>query len=601
MTPRSLLLITIPFSVLFWLGLLSSKPTALAQLDSSTNEPVVDSALSDEDPVLTFTVREPVVRGIPAHFTATVSIDPDAYTYTWAFGDGSTAQGRLATHTYQSGGDIPVSVFPVSVSATRNGQRLEASRNIEVHRDPPVVPIEGLVCTQDGPVEANNPVRLAASVARGEPVTYSWSVGQPGVPPLDGPVVTHRYPGPGIYRAIVTARNPVTPGVTCAVDITVFDETIAGLEFTWTGKPQVRLPVQFEATIVRGTNVSYEWFFGDGGRATGSRATHPFNRLGFHEVTVVASNSRNTLQRTRTVMVVPPTPHLIGSSNNGPKAIGVPLTAFASMQGETPETRYAWRWGDGSSAALTTASSASHEYKSAGAYGIQVIAYNDGGAMAHTNIAYIGDDAPLPTLLITHSFATDLMIPVSRPVTLTAIFEPAQPELDYDDFDFHWNWGDGNFTTGRSPRLSHTYLSSNNFVARVTATQRTTATTAIQLYGATVVLVAPNIYLPLMAQNSSFVAASPSDGPNASTPTDTPTPIPTDTPTPTATPTSTDEIPPPLPSPVDLTPSPTATATIYNPTPMPPTAPPTEAPTATDTPIPTPTTEEGGTIPPLPG
>lgn len=626
MTPRSFVLAVVALFGLFWFALVLNNSNAVAQPDDPGAGSAVGAAQpQQEQPVLTIQTEATIIRNIPAHFTATVTIEQETYIYTWAFGDGSTAQGRVTTHTFQNAG-----VFRVTVSATRNGQRLEASKDVTVLPTPPVPPIEGLTCTQNGPVEANDPVRIEASVTKGEPVTYSWAVGQPGIPLLDGAVVTHRYPAPGSYRATVTARNPATPqGVTCSVDITVLDETIAGLDFAWTGTPQVDSSLQFEAKKERGTRVIYEWFFGDGFNAVGERSVHTFKQLGFYEITLVASNSRNVLRRTRTLLVVPLTPHLVGSSNDGPKPVGALLTAFASMAGDDPTTSFTWRWGDGSPADTTRGPSATHRYTSAGAYGIQVIARNDGGAMAHTNIAYIGDNSPLQTLLITHSFSSDLMIPVSRPVTLTAIFDPPLPDANYEDYEYIWNWGDGTFSHGRAPRAGHTYLSSNNFVVQVTATLQTTVTTPLRLYGATVVLVAPNIYFPLLAQNSSFMAASPADGFNPPTPTSTPTPEAMETsepveteepepdetqqPEPGATEEPVDGTPSPFPSAVVETPSPTATPTVFSPTPNPPTA--TATPTATETPTftptfteeaeptptltPTQTREEGGTIPPL--
>ncbi|RIK39037.1 MAG: hypothetical protein DCC55_19295 [Chloroflexi bacterium] len=615
MTPRFPVLIAVALAVAFWLTLIFGEPSAFAQPDDPGDDPVAGAAqLQQEQPVLTIETSGSITAGIPAVFTATVTIDQDTYTYTWAFGDGSTAQGRVTPHIFQNAGN-----FRVGVIAVRNDERLEASVDIFVSEDSILpVGIEGLECDDTGPVEANNPVQLIASVARGRPVSYSWTLGYPGSPRLDGAVVTHRYPAPGHYRATVTARNPMfNQSNTCTTDIVVLDETIAGLDFTWVGTPRLGVPLQFEVKKDRGTRVSFEWFFGDGGHEFSERPQHSFQRLGFYEVTVVASNSRNTLRRTRTLMVVPPPPRVISGSNNGPKPVNTLLTANVSVEREDLITAFTWRWGDGTPPDITSVPVASHQYASAGVYGIHVIARNDGGAATHSQIAYIGNGSPLSTLLITHNFSSDLMASVGQPVTLTAIFSPPLPNAKYEDYEYLWDWGDRTSDRSRTPTLGHAYRYSNNFVVQVAATRTVTADTPLHLYGATVVLVAPNIHLPLLARNSWFTAASPFDRPSAPTPTSSPTPEATETSelveteeppatsveAPSPSPSPVEETPSPLPPPVAETPSPTPTTTAINPTPIPPTAPPTptetELPTPTATPTQTPV--EGGTIPPLPG
>lgn len=614
MTPRILLLTAVALAVVFCFAFLFGEPSAFAQPDDLGEGPVVGAVQPEqEEPRLIITTSHPITAGITAFFTATVTVAPETYTYTWAFGDGSTFQGRFANHIYQTPG-----VYRVSVIATRNGQRLEASVEIDVKPTPPPAPIKDLTCTQNGPVEANNPVRLVAAVAEGEPATYSWMLGYPGSPRLEGAVVTHRYPEPGFYQATVTAHNPVTSQpATCTTDpIVVLDETIAGLDFTWKTTPSVEIPVEFEVKTERGTRIEYQWFFGDGKRLVvrdQPTAINTYEQRGLYEVTVVATNSRSTMQRTRTVVVMPQAPESIQGSNDGPKPVNTSLTANVSVTSRDPITSFTWRWGDGTFAQTTAVPFHSHRYARAGAFGIQVIARNEAGAVAHSQIAYIGIEGPLSTLRIEHGFSGNVMLPAGQPVTLTVTFDPPRPGDRYEDFEYVWDWGDGPPTHSRTPRLGHTYFSSNNYVVRVTATQVTPTTPPIQLYGATVVLVAPNLYFPLVVQNAGFVT-SPADRLSPPTPTSSPTPTATatgevgETEEPPLTP---EETPVPLPSPPEETPSPTPTATAIDPPPIPPTAPPTatstptpteaEEPPPTATPTSTQTPVEGGTIPPLPG
>lgn len=57
-------------------------------------------------------------RGVPIEFHGAASIDPDgdALTYAWVFGDGATATGATATHSFANGG-----VFDVTLTVTDRG------------------------------------------------------------------------------------------------------------------------------------------------------------------------------------------------------------------------------------------------------------------------------------------------------------------------------------------------------------------------------------------------------------------------------------------------------------------------------------------------
>jgi PKD repeat protein len=61
---------------------------------------------------------------------------------------------------------------------------------------------------------------LTAAVTAGDVVTYTWSFGD--ATSGSGTVITHTYPMPGIYTAVVTASNAVSVlTATTSVTITV--------------------------------------------------------------------------------------------------------------------------------------------------------------------------------------------------------------------------------------------------------------------------------------------------------------------------------------------------------------------------------------------
>jgi PKD repeat protein len=114
---------------------------------------------------------------------------------TWDFGDGSTGTAAVATHTYASAGD-----YPVTVEATDNGGLTDTS-------DPQTVTVTAASAT----VQADFDVACTgltcaltnSSTATGGTATYEWTFG-------DGQTSTEQDPAPVVY----TVSAPTTFTIT---------------------------------------------------------------------------------------------------------------------------------------------------------------------------------------------------------------------------------------------------------------------------------------------------------------------------------------------------------------------------------------------------
>lgn len=69
-------------------------------------------------------------------------------------------------------------------------------------------PIAGLAAANNGPTVLGSPTTLTATVTAGSHVTCDWALGDETT--SSGAVVTHTYPGAGVYTAVVTASNSVS-------------------------------------------------------------------------------------------------------------------------------------------------------------------------------------------------------------------------------------------------------------------------------------------------------------------------------------------------------------------------------------------------------
>jgi len=138
----------------------------------------------------------------------------------WDFGDGSTAMGMPASHTYSRAGS-----FTVTMTAS-NACGMD-SRTMSVNVTNPPVPA-AIVSVNATPNPALTGQTVSFSVnARGDsPITYTWNFGDGSTGTGASP--THTYTRPGTYTVTVTASNAagsdsrtmtvtVNPAVTCNI------------------------------------------------------------------------------------------------------------------------------------------------------------------------------------------------------------------------------------------------------------------------------------------------------------------------------------------------------------------------------------------------
>ena len=72
-----------------------------------------------------------------------------------------------------------------------------------------------------------------------------------------------------------------------------FHAEISGLTASNDGPTALGQPTQFMATVTNGTNVSYDWDFGDGNSENGAVVEHTYATTGTYTVELTASNLAN--------------------------------------------------------------------------------------------------------------------------------------------------------------------------------------------------------------------------------------------------------------------------------------------------------------------
>jgi PKD repeat protein len=309
----------------------------------------------------------PTMLGNPTQLSATISTGSDV-TYDWDFGDGSNGSGAVASHQYAAPG-----IYTAEVTATNSVNSEQTTTTVYVDEA-----ITGLSVSNDGPTVLGNPTQLTATLNGGSNVTYEWDFGDGGND--SGAVASHQYANPGIYSAEVTATNSVSSNTKTTT--VLVDETISGLAATNDGPTVLGNLTQLTASITNGSNVTYEWDFGDGGNGSGAVVSHEYGSVGAFTAEVTATNSLGQETATTQVQVDESVIAISGliATNDGPTILGNTTRLSATISAGNGVT-YEWDFGDGTTG---TGQVAFHHYAAAGIFNAEVAATNSLGQESAT-------------------------------------------------------------------------------------------------------------------------------------------------------------------------------------------------------------------------
>jgi PKD repeat protein len=116
-------------------------------------------------------------------------------------------------------------------------------------------------------------------------------------------VVTHTYPYPGVYTAVVTASKGLSELL--ATTMVTVDEIITGLLAVDDSPTVLGKATMLTATVTAGSHVQYLWALGDGGWGVGPVVTHTYPAAQVYTAVVTASNSVSAFTATARVEIEP--------------------------------------------------------------------------------------------------------------------------------------------------------------------------------------------------------------------------------------------------------------------------------------------------------
>jgi PKD repeat protein len=215
-------------------------------------------------------IPDPPEIGAPVTFDATkttrlgVRCD-DACTYSWNFGDGTTASGRIVTKTFTAAGKRTVTLTVTDAA----GSGASTARTVTVAGvDAPTVT---LTVAPDPPL-AGQPAVLTADADADDGhsiVRYSWDFGDGTTETTTSSSISKTYTTRGTYVARVTVTDDVGQTASASKSFTISGSGVTA-SFTISPKePEEGESVYFDGSASSGaggaTITEWTWDFGDGG------------------------------------------------------------------------------------------------------------------------------------------------------------------------------------------------------------------------------------------------------------------------------------------------------------------------------------------------
>jgi len=320
--------------------------------------------------------------------------------YSWSFGDGGTAAGVNASHTYQEAGSYTATL----TIADTSGTTATSSVGIIVGEQP-LPPLGASISATPTSGEAPLSVSFDASASSGEISNYSWAFGDGGTGA--GVSTSHSYQEAGSYTAILTIADASGATDTSSVSIIVAEQPLPPLGASISATPtsgEAPLSVSFNASASSGEITSYSWAFGDGGTGVGVSTSHTYQEAGNYTATLtIADASGATDTNSVGIAAAEQSPPLKASISTDTSSGAPPLAVTFNGTGSTGEiVSYQWAFGDNSQG---SGSVVEHTYEAAGSYIATLVVSDSAGNSSQDTVSIAVGEVATHTLAIEYTFS----------------------------------------------------------------------------------------------------------------------------------------------------------------------------------------------------
>lgn len=431
-------------------------PTALAYDDIRAHYTASGRTAPNRAPVAAFTSTKSFMT---ASVDASTSSDPDGPVadYAWNFGDGTTATGVTASHTYATQGTYTITLTVTDAQGATNAttKSFIAAPNVA-----PTAAFSSVVTLHDVAFDGSG-----SSDPDGTLATFAWDFGDGNNG--TGATATHTYAAAGTYTVTLTvtddqgATNQVQHTVE-AVDppnqlpTAVFSSTATDLDATFSAAA---------SSDPDGTLVGWAWDFGDNATGSGAHATHSYVAAGTYHVSLTVTDNRggtNTL--TKDVTVLAPNQLPTAAFSWSAAKAKASFDAGASVDPDGTIASYAWAFGDGSTGDGATTS---HTYAAGGTYTVTLTVTDDRG----------GQDVKTKDVTVVANAKPTAAFTSSANFLALSFDGTGSADTDGTVDSYAWDFGDGGTASTASP--NHTYAAAGTYTVKLTVTDSDGATDSV--------------------------------------------------------------------------------------------------------------------------
>ena len=438
------------------------------------------SEVIDAQPNASFTIvpTSPEVNE-SVTLTATTAGGTNPFTFSWNFGDSTSASGNIVSHTYSSAGSYTVTL----TAKDANVQTVTSTQTLLVAPSPLTTIF--VVASSSG-LTVGQPASFTASVSGGtSPYTFNWNFGDGTT--ASGNPVNHSFNMPGTYTVTVTVADANAKTATATASILVNPPTLA-VTISGPTTGTAGSAVTFTATGTGGTTpYAFAWTStaGSPASATGASFSTTYSTIGTFIVsaTITDANANVSIaSQNVTIVALPISANFTVSTS---PTIGVPVTFVASTSGGTGGYSYSWNFGDSSTA---TGNPASHTYTTAGSLTVTLTVTDS--SMTQTTIAQIITVSPSTPMPFSTSFTmSSTSAQAGQPVVFSATASGGTSPYVY-----LWNFGDSSVLTGNP--VSHSFAAGNYTVSLTVNDSSVPSETAVASQTFTITTVPLTVLIP---------------------------------------------------------------------------------------------------------
>jgi large repetitive protein len=310
--------------------------TATATVSNSANSPSVSTqVLVTNQPPVAVALNDGVSPGLVATLDGHDSFDPDnhtplSYFWTQTGGTGVSFTPDLSVTTFTAPTSPTVLTFTLIVTDAFGLPSAPAQATITVAD----LAITNLSASNNSPTILGSVTAFTATQTGGTSVTYVWDFGD-GLGTGTSAHPSYTYPSVGTYTATVTATNAVNQ-LTRTTQV-IIGVPVSGLAASSNSPQFTGASTVFTATIAAGTNVAYQWAFGDGGTGSGVNPTHVYGTPGSYTAVVTATNLFGWQVATTTVTSLAQAElSVIATAAPDPASVGSPLVYTLAIRNSGP-------------------------------------------------------------------------------------------------------------------------------------------------------------------------------------------------------------------------------------------------------------------------